>query len=279
MPHPSFKMKHGSLQRSGQATMISIRGVTKSFGPVKALDRLALEIPAGQIFGYLGPNGAGKTTTVKILSGMIPPDSGTAEIAGFDIVRQSLEVKKRIGVVPESGALYECLTPAEYWEFTGRLYHLDQKTIARRGQEFAELFGLKDRMEERINGFSKGMKQRVVIASALLHDPDVLFLDEPLNGLDANAVLTVKELIRSLAKKGKTVFYCSHILEVVEKLCDRVVILDSGTVAADGSPASLKRMTRRASLEAVFSQLTQDPDAGDAARVLAERLAGEKMKK
>jgi len=259
--------------------MISIRGVTKSFGPVKALDRLALEIPAGQIFGYLGPNGAGKTTTVKILSGMIPPDSGTAEIAGFDIVRQSLEVKKRIGVVPESGALYECLTPAEYWEFTGRLYHLDQKTIARRGQEFAELFGLKDRMEERINGFSKGMKQRVVIASALLHDPDVLFLDEPLNGLDANAVLTVKELIRSLAKKGKTVFYCSHILEVVEKLCDRVVILDSGTVAADGSPASLKRMTRRASLEAVFSQLTQDPDAGDAARVLAERLAGEKMKK
>jgi len=259
--------------------MISIMGVTKSYGSVKALDRLTLEIPAGQIFGYLGPNGAGKTTTVKILSGMIPPDAGTAKIAGFDILSRPLDVKKRIGVVPESGALYESLTPAEYWEFVGRLYHLDQKAIARRGQEFAELFGLKSRLDERMNGFSKGMKQRVVIASALLHDPDVVFLDEPLNGLDANAVLIVKELIRSLARQGKTVFYCSHILEVVEKLCDRVVILDAGVVAADGSVASLRRMTKRASLEAVFSQLTQDPDAGDAARVLAEKLAGEKMKK
>ncbi|MBN1893666.1 ABC transporter ATP-binding protein [bacterium] len=258
--------------------MISIVGVTKSYGSIKALGGLTLEIPSGQIFGYLGPNGAGKTTTVKILSGMIPPDSGTARIAGFDITRHALEVKKRIGVVPESGALYESLTPAEYWEFAGRLYHLDQQTISRRGQEFAELFGLKDRIAERMNGFSKGMKQRVVIASALLHNPDVVFLDEPLNGLDANAVLIVKELIRSLAKKGKTVFYCSHILEVVEKLCDRVVILDSGVVAADGSVASLKRMTRRTSLEAVFSKLTQDPEAKDAARVLAEKLAGEKQK-
>ena len=253
--------------------MIEIKRLTRKFGELTAVNSVDLSIPRGQILGYLGPNGAGKTTTVKMLTGMIRPTAGTASIAGFDIQTQTLEAKRRIGFVPESGALYQSLTPAEYLQFVGRLYGMDEDAIGARSRELGDFFGIADAMGQRMSEFSKGMRQRVVIASALIHNPEVLLLDEPLSGLDANAALLLKELIRHLAGEGKTIFYCSHILEVVENLCDRVVILDKGRVAADGSVKELKAMTKRSSLEGVFSRLTHAEDVGELAKAFSRRIS------
>lgn len=244
----------------------------RRFGDLTAVDDVTLSIPAGQICGYLGPNGAGKTTTVKMLTGMIQPTSGAASVAGFDIQQDAIEVKRRIGFVPESGALYQSLTPFEYLDFVGRLYGMDEKNIVRRITEFCDFFQITQNIHQRMNAFSKGMKQKVVIASAMIHNPEVLFLDEPLNGLDANAALLLKKLIRNLADEGKTIFYCSHILDVVENLCDRVVILDKGKIVADGSVNQLKEMTKRTSLEGVFSKLTHAEDLGELARAFSRSI-------
>ena len=237
-----------------------------------AVDDVTLSIPAGQICGYLGPNGAGKTTTVKMLTGMIQPTTGAASVAGCGIQRDAIEVKRRIGFVPESGALYQSLTPFEYLDFVGRLYGMDEKNIVRRITEFCDFFQITQNIHQRMNAFSKGMKQKVVIASAMIHNPEVLFLDEPLNGLDANAALLLKKLMRNLADEGKTIFYCSHILDVVENLCDRVVILDKGKIVADGSVDQLKEMTKRSSLEGVFSKLTHAEDLGELARAFSKSI-------
>jgi len=256
--------------------MVRLKNLTRRFGDLVAVDNVTLSIPAGQICGYLGPNGAGKTTTVRMLTGMIQPTAGTATIAGYDIREESLEVKRRIGVVPELGALYQCLTPFEYLQFVGRLYRMEEETIAKRIAEFCDFFQMGERIHQRMTGFSRGMKQKVVIAAALIHTPHVIFLDEPLSGLDANAALLLKELLRNLANEGKTIFYCSHILEVVENLCDRVVIIDKGRIVADGSVGDLKQMTKRSSLEGVFSKLTHAEDLGELAKVLSKSIAGTK---
>lgn len=248
--------------------MIETHALTKQFGGTAAVRALTLSIPKGQIFGLLGPNGAGKTTTVKMLTGMIPPTSGTATVSGWDVQESPVAVKERIGVVPESGAVFQSLTPREYLQFVGRLYHMDESDILLRLQELTALFGLTDQTDRPMTTFSKGMRQKVVIASALLHEFDVLFLDEPLTGLDANTAMLMKELLRKLARNGKTVFYCSHILEVVENLCDRVAILDQGNIVADGSITELKDMTRQSSLEGVFRQLTGSGDAAELVRGL-----------
>jgi len=245
--------------------VIEVSGLVKQFGSVRAVDDVSFSIPGGQICGYLGPNGAGKTTTVKMLTGMIRPDAGTARIAGRDLLADSLEVKKRIGLVPESGAVFQSLTPREYLSFVGRLYHLSEDVIQSRIGEFLQFFGLESDADRPMTGFSRGMKQKTVIAAALIHQPDVLFLDEPLSGLDANAVLLLKELLRNLARQGKTIFYTSHILEVVEHLCDRVIIIHRGRITADGSVTELKEMTRQPSLEGVFSRLTRETDASELA--------------
>lgn len=252
--------------------MINIQAISRQFGDFTAVDRVTLHVPAGQICGYLGPNGAGKTTTVKMLTGLLPPSSGTATVAGHSIETALLEVKRRIGVVPESGALYHSLTPQEYLGFVGRLHGLEAQVLNRRITEFLAFLQMEPHRHERMNGFSKGMKQKVVITAALLHHPDVLFLDEPLNGLDANAALLLKQLLRNLAREGKTILYCSHILDVVENLCDRVVILNQGRLVADGSVAELKEMTQRPSLEAVFSELTQTGDLDQRAHAFSRRL-------
>jgi len=256
--------------------MIELKNLTRRFGDLVAVDKVTLSIPGGQICGYLGPNGAGKTTTVKMLTGMIQPTAGTATIAGYDIREESLEVKRRIGVVPESAALYQCLTPFEYLQFVGRLYRMKEETIAKRIVEFCDFFQMGEHIHQRMTGFSRGMKQKVVIAAALIHTPHVIFLDEPLSGLDANAALLLKELLRNLANDGKTIFYCSHILEVVENLCDRVVIIDKGRIVADGSVGDLKQMTKRSSLEGVFSKLTHAEDLGELAKALSKSIAGTK---
>lgn len=256
-------------------TMIKLLNLTRHFGNLTAVDDVSFSIPQGQICGYLGPNGAGKTTTVKMLTGILTPSAGTATICDYDIIENTQEVKRRIGYVPESGALYKSLTPFEYLQLVGRLYHMDDQMIEKRINKFIEFFALTNYIHKRMHEFSKGMKQKVVIAASLIHNPEVIFMDEPLTGLDANTALMIKQLLRNLTDEGKTVFYCSHILDVVENLCDRVIIISEGKIVADGSVDTLKSMTKRSSLEGVFSRLTHSEDMGELAKAFSQSITGD----
>jgi ABC-2 type transport system ATP-binding protein len=258
--------------------MIEIHKLTKSFRDLIAVDHVSLTIPKGQICGYLGPNGAGKTTTIKLLGGMIKPTEGSANVAGYDVFKDPVEVKKRIGYVPESGAVYQSLTPYEYLKFIGRLYKMADTSIFKRIDEFAEFLQIKNVLHQRMSTFSKGMRQKVIITSALFHNPEVIFLDEPLNGLDSNSALLLKELLRNLSNQGITVFYSSHILEVVEQLCDRVVIIHQGKIVADGSVNALKEMTQKPSLEDVFSHITHAQDIKALAKAFSKTIAANHLK-
>ncbi|HHM24041.1 MAG TPA: ABC transporter ATP-binding protein [Bacteroidetes bacterium] len=254
--------------------MIQTENLTRTFDGKVAVDHISFTIPQGQICGYLGPNGAGKTTTVKMLTGMLRPTEGRALVAGYDVVEQSLEMKRKIGYVPESGALYENLTPEEYLTMVGLLYHIPEAQLRAKITEFLRLFKLEDVRNDRMTTFSKGMKQKVVISAALLHNPDVIFFDEPLNGLDANTALLLKELIRRLAEQGKTIFYSSHILEVVEKICDRVLIINEGHIVADGAIEELRELTQQSSLEGIFSQVTHSEDMAEIAETFSKIVTG-----
>ena len=192
--------------------MIETDNLRRSYGSKEALHGLTLRVAPGELLGFLGPNGAGKSTTVKILTGMIKPDGGRAIVAGFDVVREPLAAKQRIGYVPESAALYESLSAREYLDLIASLHHLPGEATRARIEELLDRFELSAAIDQRLSEFSKGMKQKVLIVSALMHRPDVLFLDEPLTGLDANAALVVKELLRGLAAQGRTIFFCSHVL-------------------------------------------------------------------
>lgn len=238
--------------------LLLVEDLRKSYGSLEALKGISFGVARGEICGYLGPNGAGKSTTVKIITGLIQKSSGAVKINGIDIDQNPFGVKRSIGYVPESGAVYESLTAWEYLMFVGRLYGLSDADLRFKIEKFMELFGLKAELHERMSSYSKGMRQKVVITSALLHDPDLILFDEPLHGLDANAAFIVKELLRNLAREGKTVLFCSHILEVVERLCDRVVIIDKGRIVADGTVASLR--SGNESLEYIFRQLTLGQD-------------------
>ncbi len=243
--------------------MIQTVDLMRLYGSRAAVKHLNLNVNPGEIFGFLGPNGAGKSTTVKILTGLLPPSSGRAIVAGYDVVEQPVEVKKRIGYVPESGALYESLTPSEYLELVACLHHISPDKAAHRIDELLDLFGLKGSKHLRMTEFSKGMKQKVVVSAALLHKPEVLFLDEPLNGLDANAAMIVKELLKKMAAQGKTIFFCSHILEVVERICTRIVIINEGEQIIEGSAEEIARATGSETLEEAFSKLTGVRDVGE----------------
>jgi len=238
--------------------MIRLDKLAKSYGNQQAVKDIDLEIPTGQLVGLLGPNGAGKSTTIKMLTGILAPTSGTAQVEGFDINRDPLEVKRTVGYVPESGALFEALTAQEYLRFVASLYHIPDDEAALRITRFATFFDLDgDTLADKpLSAYSKGMRQKVVITSALLHNPKVVFLDEPLNGLDANAALSLKTLITSLAREGKTIIYCSHILDVVERMCERVVIIHEGRIVADGTVAELRERAGVPTLEAAFNKLT-----------------------
>jgi ABC-2 type transport system ATP-binding protein len=251
---------------------ISTSNLTKSYGLKVALSGLDLRVEPGEILGFLGPNGAGKSTTVKILTGMIRPSEGSATVAGFDVVRQPLEMKKRIGYVPETAAIYDGLTAAEYLELIACLHHLDPKTAATRRHELLDIFGLAGAAHQRMTEFSKGMRQKVIIAAALMHRPDVLFLDEPLDGLDANAAAVVKELLKKLASQGRTILFCSHILEVVERMCTRIVIINDGRQVASGTAGEILQSTGARTLEEAFSRLTGVRDVGETATDLLSAL-------
>ncbi len=235
--------------------VIQLQNIHKSYGSTPVLKGIDLSVSSGQIVGYIGPNGAGKSTTIKILIGMLPDFAGEATVLGMDVKTQALDIKRRIGYVPENAALYDTLTPMEYLQFIGQLYDLDAIHSERKALELLRLFQLSDHTTARMTTFSKGMRQKVLLISGLLHNPDVIFLDEPLSGLDANAVVLVKEIMRQLANSGKTIFYSSHIMDVVEKISDRIIIIDKGQIIADGTFAELQHQ-RPESLEQLFAELT-----------------------
>lgn len=237
--------------------VISIRNLFKSYGTKHVLKDINLEAWPGQVIGYIGPNGAGKSTTVKILCGLLTDYEGSVTVKGFDIKKQTLQAKRVIGYVPELAELYDVLTPREYLGFSGALYGLDKDLTEDRIVRMMSAFGLQANIDQRMESFSKGMKQKVLIASGLMHNPDIIILDEPLSGLDANSVIIIKELISRLAKEGKTIFYCSHMMDVVEKVSDRIVLIDEGRIIANGSFEELQEQQGNKSLEQIFSQLTK----------------------
>src|ERR1035437_6052338 len=242
--------------------MITLHSLTKRFGQQTAVDRLSLKIPAGQIVGLLGPNGAGKSTTLKMLTGMLAPTSGTATICGYDLLTDGIEVKKRVGFVPDSGAVFESLSGLEYLEMIAALYGIPPDAARTRIRQFLSFFDLGfDVLTDKLLGaYSKGMRRKVVITAALLHNPQVVFFDEPLDGLDANAAVGFKALIQMLAREGKAIVYSSHVLDVVERVCDRVVIIDKGRILVDGEPEALVREHSAPSLERLFTHLTGGDD-------------------
>lgn len=238
--------------------MLEVKNLVKAYGDKVALNDVTFAISPGEVCGYIGPNGAGKSTTVKILIGVLKATSGFASVCGCDVSVNPLEVKRRIGYVPENANVYSALTCEEYLTFTGTVHGLSSSLLRERVSKTLELFGLSEATHMRIDTLSKGMRQKVVIAAALLHDPAVLIFDEPLSGLDANASSTVKDVVRQLADRGKTILYCSHVLEVVERICDRVLIVDSGKIVAAGTPAELMQAADRPTLEKVFRAVTSN---------------------
>ncbi|MEL6718416.1 MAG: ABC transporter ATP-binding protein [Bacteroidota bacterium] len=234
--------------------VIQINQLQKSYGNHQVLKGIDLHIEAGQVIGYIGPNGAGKSTTVKILIGLDAQFEGEVLVKGVNIKDDPLAVKKTIGYIPENADLYEVLTPIEFLKLIGRLHGLTDQLIESRARQMLNFLGLTE-LNERMDTFSKGMRQKVLLVSGLLHDPEIIFLDEPLSGLDANSVILVKEIIARLAKEGKTIFYCSHMMDVVEKVSDRIVLINDGNIVADGTFEELKRQGG-GSLEQIFSTLT-----------------------
>ncbi|MCB0217865.1 MAG: ABC transporter ATP-binding protein [Chloroflexi bacterium] len=245
---------------------IEIQALVKRFGDFTAVDQLSLRVSRGQLFGFLGPNGAGKTTTLKMLTGLMQPSAGRARVAGHDVVAEPLQVKSRIGVVPESLGLYERLSPREHLELTGRLHGLDAGTIARRSGRLLEHLGLTERADSLVVDFSTGMKKKTALAAALLPGPEVLFLDEPFEGVDVVSSRVIKDMLRALVdQRGVTVFFSTHIMELVERLCDEVAVIHQGRLIAQGDLADLRRATEtgaEASLEEVFLSLVDARPTG-----------------
>lgn len=236
--------------------ILQLQKLRKNFGRNYVLNDISLVVDKPQIIGYIGPNGAGKSTTIKILAGIIDSFEGEAMVLGLDVRKDAIAIKQRIGYIPEQAALYEMLTPVEFLKFTGRLYQLPDPVIERKAGELLNLFDLADKGNTRMSAFSKGMKQKVLLIAGLIHNPEIIFLDEPLSGLDANAVILVKEILTRLRQAGKTLFYSSHIMDVVEKISDRIVIINEGEVIADGTFEQLKSEASGGSLENIFTALT-----------------------
>ena len=220
--------------------IIEIRNLTKSFGSKSVLKGINLDIYRGNIIGYIGPNGAGKSTTVKLILGLIDGYDGEIKIFGEEIKNTNGNYKKKIGYVPEVADLYESLSAKEYLTFIGQLYGMDYDEIDNKAKRLMDVLGIGDAYNSRLSSYSKGMRQKVMIISSIIHNPDILFLDEPLSGLDANSVMIIKELLAEFAAKGKTIFYSSHIMEVVEKISDRIILIDKGVIVADGTFEELK---------------------------------------
>ena len=235
---------------------IEIEDLVFRYHLTEVLHRIGFYIESGEVVGLLGPNGAGKSTTLKILTGILTPGQGRVRIHGFSLPEQTIEAKRIIGYVPESANLYESLTAQEYLELIGRLREIEEKALKQKIITLLEMFDIAKQRSDRLATFSKGMRQKVLISAALLHDPPVLLLDEPLTGLDVSSSLAMKDLLSALSREGKAVLYSSHVLDVVERVCNRVLIIHQGNLIADGTLDSLKDQTRGSTLEEVFRQLT-----------------------
>ncbi|MBY6796769.1 ABC transporter ATP-binding protein [Clostridium botulinum] len=236
--------------------VVSIRNLKMSYGSKEVLKGINLDVNKGEIIGYIGPNGAGKSTTVKIMLGLVKGYEGEVKIFGNNISYENVEYKHKIGYVPENGEIYDNLTAYEYITFLGEIYGMELKEVNNKAKKLMSLFGIKEAYHSRISSYSKGMRQKLLIISSLIHNPDILFLDEPLSGLDANSVLVFKEVLSKLASEGKTIFYSSHIMEVVEKISSRIILLNNGQIAADGTFEELKKKNMEGSLEQIFNQIT-----------------------
>ena len=236
--------------------IISIKNLQVSYGSKEVLRGIDLNVDKGQIIGYIGPNGAGKTTTVKILLGLITDYTGSVKLFGKELSEDRITYKNKIGYVPELADLYDVLTAREYLTFIGELYGVPNDLADQKAFKLMQLLGIDAMYDSRINSYSKGMKQKVLLISSLLHNPEILFLDEPLSGLDANSMIIIKELLGLLASEGKTIFYSSHIMDVVEKVSNRIILLHGGKIVADGTFEDLQNSSKEGSLEEIFNQLT-----------------------
>lgn len=250
--------------------MIEVRALTKRYNGSPAVQDVSFTVPAGTVTGYLGPNGSGKSTTVKMLTGLLPPTAGEILFRGRPVQLDWEGFKARLGYVPEEPLLYNYLSGLEYLQLIGRLRRLPERLLQSRLDALLPLFNLQQARHLSLASYSKGMRQKVLIIAALLHNPDVLIFDEPLSGLDVTAMAVFRHLLQELARAGKAILYSSHVLEVVEKVCRRVIILDRGRVVADDQVETLRVLTRQSSLEHIFSQLVnQDDTAAIASRIAA----------
>jgi ABC-2 type transport system ATP-binding protein len=246
--------------------------LTKRYDSLIAVDDLNLQI-GEELFVFLGPNGAGKTTTIKMMTGLLRPTSGAVRIEGFDLQEQPIEAKKLFGLVPDTPVLYDKLSLKEFLQFIANLYEVDRPTFQRRFTNLMELFDLESRADDLIQDFSHGMRQKAILSAALIHDPKVLFLDEPTVGLDPKSARNLKDLLRGLVKKGTTVFMSTHILEIAEVMCDRVAIIDKGKIVACGTMEELRIQSRQKdqSLEEIFLELTGGSEYDEVLKYLEDK--------
>lgn len=253
--------------------MLEACALTKRFSGVTAVNQVSFTIRPGEILGYLGPNGSGKSTTVKMLMGLVEPSGGTIRFDGREIFSDLVAFRRRAGYVPEEPNLYPFLSGREYLALVGRLRELPPRAVDRKADALLDLFGLASSADQSIGAYSKGMKQKVLISAALLHDPDLLIFDEPLSGLDVTAAVVFRHLAQELARRGKTILYSSHVLDVVEKLCSKVLVLHRGRVVANDSVEHLRELMARDSLEQVFAELVFREDPERVALEIAEVVA------
>jgi len=250
--------------------MLELRNATKRYRSIPAVDDVSFTLAEGEILGYLGPNGSGKSTTVKMITGLIEPTHGEILFHGRNIHHDLSGFRAHLGYVPEEAQVYTHLSGLEYLQLVGRLRGMSEKLIDTKARTLLQLFSLEASQYSAISDYSKGMKQRVLLSAALMHDPELLVFDEPLSGLDAVTARLFKDLLVLLAGEGKAILYISHVLEVVERVCDRVIILSKGKVVADAAPSRLTELTKLKDLETVFAQLVQQTDTEQVARDLVE---------
>ena len=250
---------------------IEALNLTKNFGKLTAVNKLNLTVKRGEVFGFLGPNGAGKTTTIKLMTGLLKPSSGVIKIMGVDMQENPVEAKKFIGFIPEEPKLYEKLTGREFLRFMGNIFGLNREEIEKKTKELLKIFDLNDKGDELIQSYSHGMKQKIAIAGALIHSPEILFFDEPTVGLDPKSAKIIKDIIRLRAESGDCIFMSTHILEIAERICDRVGIIHNGQLIAIGNMEDLRKLSveKKGNLEEIFLQLTGGAEDMDIIKSLA----------
>jgi ABC-2 type transport system ATP-binding protein len=253
---------------SGHSPLIEAIGLQKRFGDKLVVKGVDLQVRPGEIFGFLGPNGAGKSTTIRMLIGLLRPSAGVARIGGHDIQREPIAAKRLIGYVPDQPNLPAKLSAREFLEFIGGLYQVPPDDIHRRGDELLRLFGLQERADDLVDGFSHGMRQKTALAGALLHNPQAFFLDEPTVGLDPRSARLIKDMLRDVAGRGTAIFLTTHILEIAERMCDRVAIINQGQVIASGTLDELRAGGQGESLEDIFLALTGGAEDAEVAEAL-----------